>query len=155
VRLVVAEVLPSGGYRVLDEERENTRLAAHLAKTGRLDPAAADATIGVLRHFLSIANGYGATQIRAIGTSALRDAEDSPEFCARVRKDFKLSIEVISAAEEARLAFLSVARAFRGERWPSRTLVAEARRSCSRRAGSSIRCTARGWGRCGLRSGVR
>ena len=28
IRLVVAEVLPSGGYRVLDEERENTRLAA-------------------------------------------------------------------------------------------------------------------------------
>ena len=28
IRLVVAEVLTTGGYRVLDEERENTRLAA-------------------------------------------------------------------------------------------------------------------------------
>src|SRR5262249_1499433 len=35
-----------------------------------------------------------------------------PEFCDRVRKELKLSIEVISANEEARLAFLSVARAF-------------------------------------------
>jgi exopolyphosphatase/guanosine-5'-triphosphate,3'-diphosphate pyrophosphatase len=109
---VVAEVLPSGGYRVLDEERENTRLAAALMKSGRLDPKAADATVNVLRNFLSIANGYSAGQIRAIGTSALRDAEDGPEFCDRVRKELKLSIEVISAAEEARLAFLSVARAF-------------------------------------------
>lgn len=112
IRLVVAEVLPSGGYRVLDEERENTRLAAALAKTERLDPKAADATVTVLRNFLSIANGYGVSQVRAIGTSALRDAEDGPEFCDRVRKDLKLSIEVISANEEARLAFLSVARAF-------------------------------------------
>jgi exopolyphosphatase / guanosine-5'-triphosphate,3'-diphosphate pyrophosphatase len=112
VRLVVAEVLPSGGYRVLDEERENTRMAAELTKTGRLHPAAADATVNVLRNFLSIANGLGATHIRAIGTSALRDAEDGPDFCDRVRKDLNLSIEVISAAEEARLAFLSVARAF-------------------------------------------
>ncbi|HEY3391662.1 MAG TPA: Ppx/GppA phosphatase family protein [Lacipirellulaceae bacterium] len=112
VRLVVAEVLPSGGYRVLDEERENTRLAAELTKTGRLHPAAADATVNVLRNFLSIATGLGANQVRAIGTSALRDAEDGPEFCDRVRKELKLSIEVISAAEEARLAFLSVARAF-------------------------------------------
>jgi exopolyphosphatase/guanosine-5'-triphosphate,3'-diphosphate pyrophosphatase len=112
IRLVVAEVLPSGGYRVLDEERENTRLAAALTKTGRLDPKAADATVTVLRNFLSIANGYGVNQVRAIGTSALRDAEDGPEFCDRVRKDLKLSIEVISANEEARLAFLSVARAF-------------------------------------------
>jgi exopolyphosphatase / guanosine-5'-triphosphate,3'-diphosphate pyrophosphatase len=112
VRLVVAEVLPSGGYRVLDEERENTRLAADMTRTGRLHVAAADATVNVLRNFLSIANGLGAGQIRAIGTSALRDAEDGPEFCDRVRKELKLSIEVISAAEEARLAFLSVARAF-------------------------------------------
>jgi exopolyphosphatase/guanosine-5'-triphosphate,3'-diphosphate pyrophosphatase len=112
IRLVVAEVLPSGGYRVLDEERENTRLAAALAKTDRLDPKAADASVTVLRNFLSIAAGYGVHEVRAIGTSALRDAEDGPEFCVRVRKDLKLSIEVISANEEARLAFLSVARAF-------------------------------------------
>jgi exopolyphosphatase / guanosine-5'-triphosphate,3'-diphosphate pyrophosphatase len=112
IRLVVAEVLASGGYRVLDEERENTRLAAALTKTDRLDPKAADATVNVLRNFLSITTGFGANQIRAIGTSALRDAEDGPEFCDRVRKELKLSIEVISANEEARLAFLSVARAF-------------------------------------------
>jgi exopolyphosphatase/guanosine-5'-triphosphate,3'-diphosphate pyrophosphatase len=112
IRLVVAEVLTSGGYRVLDEERENTRLAAALVATGRLDPKAADASVTVLRNFLSIANGYGVSQVRAIGTSALRDAEDGPEFCDRVRKELKLSIEVISANEEARLAFLSVARAF-------------------------------------------
>jgi exopolyphosphatase / guanosine-5'-triphosphate,3'-diphosphate pyrophosphatase len=112
IRLVVAEVLPSGGYRVLDEERENTRLAAAMTKTGRLDPAAAEATVGVLRNFLLIAAGYGADPIRAIGTSALRDAEDGSAFCDRVRKELDLSIEVISATEEARLAFLSVARAF-------------------------------------------
>jgi exopolyphosphatase/guanosine-5'-triphosphate,3'-diphosphate pyrophosphatase len=112
IRLVVAEVLASGGYRVLDEERENTRLAGAMTKTGRLDPKAADATVNVLRNFISIASGLGAGQVRAIGTSALRDAEDGPDFCVRVRKELKLSIEVISAAEEARLAFLSVARAF-------------------------------------------
>jgi exopolyphosphatase/guanosine-5'-triphosphate,3'-diphosphate pyrophosphatase len=112
IRLVVAEVLPSGGYRVLDEERENTRLAAEMTKTGRLNPQAADATINVLRNFLSIARGYGAAQIRAIGTSALRDAEDGPTFCDRAASELELPIEVISASEEARLAFLSVARAF-------------------------------------------
>ncbi|HVT30817.1 MAG TPA: Ppx/GppA phosphatase family protein [Lacipirellulaceae bacterium] len=112
IRLVVAEVLTSGGYRVLDEERENTRLAAALTKTGRLDPKAADATVTVLRNFLSIVAGYNVNHVRAIGTSALRDAADGPEFCDRVRKELKLSIEVISANEEARLAFLSVARAF-------------------------------------------
>jgi exopolyphosphatase / guanosine-5'-triphosphate,3'-diphosphate pyrophosphatase len=112
VRLVVAEVLPSGGYRVLDEERENTRLAASLVATGQLTDEAVDATIVALRRFLSIANGYGVSRISAIATSAVRDAENGREFCQRVRLDLSLEIEVISSDEEARLAFLSVARAF-------------------------------------------
>jgi exopolyphosphatase/guanosine-5'-triphosphate,3'-diphosphate pyrophosphatase len=112
IRLVVAEVLTTGGYRVLDEERENTRLAAAMTETHCLDPTAAETSITVLRNFLRIAAGYGVSQIRAIGTSALRDAEDGREFCDRVRKELRLTVEVISAEEEARLAFLSVARAF-------------------------------------------
>jgi len=112
VRLVVAEVLPSGGYRVLDEERENTRLAASLVATGELSEAAINATITSLRRFLSIANGYGVGRIAAIATSAVRDSENGPEFCQRVRNELELDVEVISSQEEARLAFLSVQRAF-------------------------------------------
>ena len=112
VRLVVAEVLASGGYRVLDEERENTRLAASLVATGELSDAAVEATITALRRFLSIANGYGVGRISAIATSAVRDAENGPEFCQRVRRELDLDVEVISSDEEARLAFLSVQRAF-------------------------------------------
>ncbi len=112
VRLVVAEVLASGGYRVLDEERENTRLAASLVTTGELNPAAVEATITALRRFQSIATGYGVGRLSAIATSAVRDAENGPEFCQRVRSELDLDVEVISSDEEARLAFLSVQRAF-------------------------------------------
>ena len=112
VRLVVAEVLPSGGYRVLDEERENTRLAAALVATGELAAAAVEATIAALKRFLSIAAGYGVGRTRAIGTSAVRDAKNGRAFCDRVKRELELDVEVISSDEEARLAFLSVARAF-------------------------------------------
>jgi exopolyphosphatase/guanosine-5'-triphosphate,3'-diphosphate pyrophosphatase len=112
VRLVVAEVLTSGGYRVLDEERENTRLAASLVATGELSATAVEATITALRRFQSIATGYGVGRISAIATSAVRDAENGPEFCQRVRSELDLDVEVISSDEEARLAFLSVQRAF-------------------------------------------
>jgi exopolyphosphatase/guanosine-5'-triphosphate,3'-diphosphate pyrophosphatase len=112
VRLVVAEVLPSGGYRVLDEERENTRLAASLVATDELSEAAIEATITALRRFQSIATGYGVGRVSAIATSAVRDAENGPEFCQRVRSELELDVEVISSDEEARLAFLSVQRAF-------------------------------------------
>ena len=74
--------------------------------------AAVEATITALRHFLSIATGYGVGRISAIATSAVRDAENGPEFCQRVRSELDLDVEVISSDEEARLAFLSVQRAF-------------------------------------------
>jgi exopolyphosphatase / guanosine-5'-triphosphate,3'-diphosphate pyrophosphatase len=112
VRLVVAEVLPSGGYRVLDEERENTRLSAALVNTGNLSPAAIETTIAALKRFQSIATGYGVQRMRAIATSAVRDAKNGPDFCRRAKLELALDIEVISSEEEARLAFLSVTRAF-------------------------------------------
>jgi exopolyphosphatase / guanosine-5'-triphosphate,3'-diphosphate pyrophosphatase len=112
VRLVVAEVLPSGGYRVLDEERENTRLSSALVKTGELAPTAVETTIAALKRFQSIASGYGVGQIRAIATSAVRDARNGAGFCQRVKRELSLNVDVISSDEEARLAFLSVARAF-------------------------------------------
>ena len=40
MRLIVAEPLRGGNYRILDEEKESTRLGVSLSKTGRLDPLA-------------------------------------------------------------------------------------------------------------------
>lgn len=111
VRIVVAQAT-MGGYRVLDEERENTRLAASLTETGSLADDAIEATIAALRSFYNIAKGQGAVAIRAIATSAVRDAKNGDEFCKRVKDEIGLEIEIISAREEGRLSFLSVARAF-------------------------------------------
>lgn len=112
VRLVVAQVLPGGGYRVMDEERENTRLAAVLGSSGWLDATAMDDTLAALRNYQTIAQGYDADPIRAIATSAVREAVNGQAFRDRIQDELGLRVEVISAEEEARLAFLSVARAF-------------------------------------------
>lgn len=112
VRLVVAQAVNSDGYRVLDEERANTRLAADLARTGKLGEEAMADSLEALKNFLTIAAGHGVENTRAIATSAVRDAKNGAEFRQRVQDELGLEIEVISALEEARLAFLSVARAF-------------------------------------------
>ena len=111
VRVVVAEATPSG-YRVLDEERENTRLAASLGDTGELAHDSVEASIAALRSFVTLARGHGASRIRAIATSAVRDATNGPEFCRRVLDEVGVEVEIISAHEEGRLSFLSVSRAF-------------------------------------------
>jgi exopolyphosphatase/guanosine-5'-triphosphate,3'-diphosphate pyrophosphatase len=112
IRLVVAEAQPGGRYRVLDEERETTRLARALANGNRLDEESMQASIEALRRFKSIALGMGVETMRAIATCAVREAENGLEFCRRVREEIDLPIEIIDSDQEARLAFESVSRRF-------------------------------------------
>lgn len=112
LRLIIAEPLRDGNYRVLDDEKETTRLGKQLHATGKLDPAAVQNTIGTLRRMKQIAEGYQVQQMRVIATCAVREAKDGAAFCQRVRDEVGLEIEVISSRKEAHFAFLSVARSF-------------------------------------------
>ena len=51
-------------------------------------------------------------QLRTIATCAVREASNGPEFCRRAKEELGLTIDVIGAEREARLAFYSVQRAF-------------------------------------------
>ena len=112
VRLLVAEALRGGTYRILDEEREPTRLGRSVSEKGQLDDESMERTITALRTFKQIAAGYQATSLRTIATCAVREARNGPEFCRRVREQVGLEVEVISGDREARLAFSSVQNAF-------------------------------------------
>ena len=112
VRLLVAEALRGGTYRILDEEREPTRLGRSVSEKGQLDDESMERTITALRTFKEIAAGYQATSLRTIATCAVREARNGPEFCRRVREQVGLEVEVISGDREARLAFSSVQNAF-------------------------------------------
>ncbi len=112
VRLMVAEPLRGGSYRILDEEREPTRLGRTISSTGSLDLEAVELTLAALRRFKQIAGGFQVDELRTIATCAVREAANGPEFCRRAREEVGIDIEVISADTEARYAFYSVQRAF-------------------------------------------
>ncbi|MDA0657337.1 MAG: Ppx/GppA phosphatase family protein [Planctomycetota bacterium] len=112
VRLVVAQCLPGGQFRILDEERETPRLAKTLSTTGCLSSKAIDMTIDTLRRFQKIARGRGVEQMHVIATCAVREASNGPELCERARCELGIDVEVISAEREAELAYLSVQRSF-------------------------------------------
>jgi exopolyphosphatase/guanosine-5'-triphosphate,3'-diphosphate pyrophosphatase len=112
VRLLVAEALRGGNYRILDEEREPTRLGRSVSSKGQLDEESMEQTVAALRTFKQIASGYQVTTLRTIATCAVRESRNGPEFCRRVREQVGLDVEVISGEREARLAFASVQHAF-------------------------------------------
>lgn len=112
MRLIIAEALRDGNYRILDEEKESTRLGARLSSTGKLDPEAVRHSIEALRRMKQIAEGYQVRESRVIATCAVREAADGAAFRRQVKRETGLKVECISAQKEAHLAFASVARAF-------------------------------------------
>ena len=110
IRLVVAEAQAGGRYRILDEERESTRLGRSLAASGAIDEKSIEDSLAALRRFKSIINGFGVESQRAIATCAVREATNGAEFCRRVADELGIEIEVIDADMEAHLAFQSVRR---------------------------------------------
>ena len=112
IRLIVAEVQDDDSYRVLDEEREMVRLSEHLDRTGRLSDSAVQRATAAIGKMKAIADGFKVSDIRAIATSAVRDAANGRGFTREVMRQHKLRIEVISGDEEAQLAFRSAARHF-------------------------------------------
>ena len=112
VRLIVAEAAEDGAYRVLDDEKEITRLGTGMHETGRMNEARIEHTAATIARMRSIAEGYGVTDLRVVGTSAARDATNAPALLARVLETSGLRLEVVSGDHEAMLAFRSAERAF-------------------------------------------
>jgi len=111
IRLVVVEV-EDGAFRVLDEEREATRLGHGLYDTGRIGEEPMERSLAALGRMKAIAEGFKVSEIRAIATAAVREAANGRTFRRRAERDHGLRIQVISSRQEARLAYLSMIRRF-------------------------------------------
>lgn len=112
LRLIIAEATPDGSYRVLDDEREVTRLGRGMQETGRLNSEAIEHSVAAIARMQSIAEGYGASRVRVVGTAAAREAANADELARAIQERTGLTLEIISAEQEAMLAFRSAARAF-------------------------------------------
>jgi len=102
IRLLIGRV---EGGKVIRRKTEMviTRLSSGIAETGLLNPDNVEKSISVLKAFSDIILAYDISHIRAVGTSALREAKNSEEFRERVLAETGIDIEVISGEEEAEL----------------------------------------------------
>jgi exopolyphosphatase / guanosine-5'-triphosphate,3'-diphosphate pyrophosphatase len=110
IRLAVAEVDADGSYRLLDEDREMTRLGRGLYTSGHLGEGPMELSLQAVGKMKAIADGFGVVELRTIATSAVREASNGREFVREAWRRHRVRIEVVPAEEEARLAFRSVTR---------------------------------------------
>ncbi len=108
IRLQVARIQGPGSYEVLCEERKPVRLGERVFLTNELSHAAMLRAIDALRYFRDVAAIYQVELIRAVATSAVREASNAAEFARLAEKSAGLTVEVISGREEARLIHLGL-----------------------------------------------
>ena len=113
LRLLIAEAI-SGSIREIHSDRRITRLGEKLDGTGLLSPEARQRSLAALAGFRKRIDEFGVTAVRAVGTSALRQAENAGPFIAEVRERTGIAVQVITGEEEARLTVLGVFAALRG-----------------------------------------
>ena len=113
VRMEVAEVNDGEPPRILLSERQVTRLGASVFRGGRISTEAMDFLSGVLNQMGIQYKRLEVAGVRAVATSAVRDASNQQEFLARASAALGADVEIISGQEEARLIHLGVR-----SRWP-------------------------------------
>src|SRR5512146_2490305 len=107
VRLKIAR-LRNNRLVELADDREVVRLGESVFRSGLLDPKAMAQTVKVLQRFHREAQKHGATVVRVVATSSLRDARNSSAFIEWVESATGWRIEVISGLEEGRLIHFGV-----------------------------------------------
>ena len=112
VRCLIAERGEDGHLHVIDDLKDQPRLARGLAATGRLSTEAMARALEAIGRMVQAAERRGVTKIALVATSAVRDAANGAEFAARLKQEIGIQLEVIDGETEARLAFLSVREHF-------------------------------------------
>ena len=107
IRQIVADVSHDGSIRVLDEMKAAPRLGEGVDETGRLSDSAVRNALAALVRMSMLTRQIGAVRTEAVATSAVRDAENGPEFIAAVRDTAGISVRILDGDEEAMLAYKS------------------------------------------------
>jgi exopolyphosphatase/guanosine-5'-triphosphate,3'-diphosphate pyrophosphatase len=108
VRLTVAETGRDGALRILEESSRGVLLGKDAFTHGRITAPTMEATLKVLEGFRRIVDGYGVVRLRAVATSAVREAANRDTFIDRIRLRTGLNVEVIDGSEENRLTYMAV-----------------------------------------------
>lgn len=115
IRLVVFDRQAPGSPPVFNE-KVLCGLGKDLERDGGIGRDSADMAIANLARFAVLARAMGVRHLDPVGTAAVRDAANGPDFVARVRRETGLKMRVLRGNDEARLSALGVLSGMPGAR---------------------------------------
>ena len=98
--LLIVEVTASGIKRLLHLE-EAVKLGEGGINEGFIQPEAFKRGLQAMHNYRKVIDEHGGQQVKAIATSALRNAANGQEFIDRVKQQSDIQIELISGEQEA------------------------------------------------------
>lgn len=110
IHAIIASVTEKGSLRILSREKDMVRLGDSMSDRKSISDEAMERALKAMKRFSIMANKSEA-QIRAIGTSALREAENKDVFISLIERQTGIHIDIISGIEEARLIYVGAMHA--------------------------------------------
>ena len=110
MRLVIGRAGRNGGVEVVKNSREAVRLGKDVFAGGRMSGKIIKAATKAFGRFRDTIDEWGVEHTVAVGTSALREAENSADLIDRIHTKTGIEVNVIGGLEEARLVHLAVSR---------------------------------------------
>ena len=114
-RLLVADI-EDGKVVELERRTTITRLGQGVDSSGQLAQEAMDRVAEAIAVYREVIDRLGAERVVALATSAMRDAENGPEFRDYLKQRFGIEARTISGDEESRLTFLGATSARNDDR---------------------------------------
>jgi len=108
--LVVVRADDAGHFEIVGREKESVRLGSGAGDLETITPEAMERGIAVLARYGKIASSMNAP-LRAVATSAVREAHNKDDFLRKVKEKTGLEPEVIPGHEEARLIYMGMLQA--------------------------------------------
>jgi exopolyphosphatase/guanosine-5'-triphosphate,3'-diphosphate pyrophosphatase len=107
-RLIVMHIYYNGAYNLVYNEKETVRLSEGMSDNQLLQPEAMERALGTLKVFAHMCKLFQVDKILAVGTAALRNALNGPDFVQRVKQETGIPLRAISGESEAKLGYLGV-----------------------------------------------
>jgi exopolyphosphatase/guanosine-5'-triphosphate,3'-diphosphate pyrophosphatase len=111
IRMVIAQINDNGRFSALDTLHQSVAVGSDTFTRGGISRDTTEDCVKVLQSFSAVLAEYGIDlrhDLRAVATSAVREAQNRDEFLDRIYMTTGINVEVIEGTEVNRLTFLGI-----------------------------------------------
>lgn len=127
IRMELAQVFADGSFEVMERLQRAVHLGQDTFRKGKLGGSTIRAAVSILRDFRNVLDLYDVSRLRAVATSAVREAANEDIFRDRILTATGIDVAIIDTSEESRLTVSAVRNALKDHKILTRsdTLIAE------------------------------